>query len=651
MKLNLKIFILLLSLNNNIIYSNNIWSSIRQFFRKAGELLDFIEQKMRPDIKISIPVNTSKMSEYEKRIHERFGKTTNAEGGFVDAYNNMQKNSRGVQAILNHVFTSLFESIKDIITEEKTFREKKQKVFSIKFPKNYSNIKKKINSIFDLDKLLSEMDIPLIFNDEQKVHILKIIKRMQDNIEKSALNPQKKHLYTTQLFISGPPGTGKTQLVYLLSEVVGLPVVILSSSQLILMGYESIRALQEILDEIKISGAILFIDEAELLLMNRDDLLTLTEETYRQNPIQDNNRTEYSEILHRLLNVFLSMTGNKKHNIFVSSNQPMVFDKALSRRFLEFIVLSLPHYVDRIADKYIKMFNIEFSDISIKEAGELFLEYNRILKANGAKTNKKSLAGLSGSDIKVIISYLTQINQPKKINGIAYYTATKSQLMQSIRDRLELYTLFGYNVSLEGGSKLSIDLDDLETEYDKKEREITLKLSNEDLKYTANIKQELIKYLYEKKAILYYNIEVNKNILKYVTANNLIINIVNKKIKNNFDILKLPSYNIIKTNHRIRHNYLKSLEREYEQVKQNFNILKKYKNNSINKNIMNFIERQKDFTIIVKEEDQGPVSNLITKNFNKNIELTQKKIIENASDFINFHYNKGIDLNPEEFIF
>jgi ATP-dependent DNA helicase RecG len=59
--------------------------------------------------------------------------------------------------------------------------------------------------------------------------------------------------------------------------VVGLPVVILSSSQLILMGYESIRALQEILDEIKISGAILFIDEAELLLMNRDDLLNLTE--------------------------------------------------------------------------------------------------------------------------------------------------------------------------------------------------------------------------------------------------------------------------------------------------------------------------------------------------------------------------------------
>jgi hypothetical protein len=70
---------------------------------------------------------------------------------------------------------------------------------------------------------------------------------------------------------------------------------------------------------------------------------------------------------------------------------------------------------------------------------------------------------------------------------------------------------------LEGGSKLSIDLEDLETEYDKKEREINLKLNNEDLKYTANIKQELIKYLYEKKATLYYNIKVNKNILKFIS--------------------------------------------------------------------------------------------------------------------------------------
>ena len=82
---------------------------------------------------------------FEKEVMKNIVKTNGPDEGFVDSYNKALKNSSGIQSFVQIFLTTVFDAIKDIIMDEKTYREKKQKVFTVRIPKNYRNPMKKKN--------------------------------------------------------------------------------------------------------------------------------------------------------------------------------------------------------------------------------------------------------------------------------------------------------------------------------------------------------------------------------------------------------------------------------------------------------------------------------------------------------------------------
>jgi SpoVK/Ycf46/Vps4 family AAA+-type ATPase len=469
------------------------------------------------------------MNDYDQWLFSYISNQKGVESNFANVYNEMQANSSSIKKLMDQIFKSLFNVLKEAFVKEKNYAEKKQKVYSLKIPKNLNTpIQKKINSVFDLDELLEKMKLPLIFSMEQKLQILVLIKEMQNNMKKIARDPKNIAKYTTQVFLSGPPGTGKTQLVYLLSEITGLPMVALSSSELILLGYESIRVLQEILDEVKESGAILFIDEAELFLMNREDLINLTEESAK---VQNKGgSTEFSEVLHRLLTTFLAATGNQKHNIFISSNKIDIFDSAIRRRIKHFLYLNLPDndVLGKIVTNYLKQNNISFADMTIDQAAKIIIDYNKKLKGN-VVGKKNALIGFSGSDAKVMVNSLKEYLKPKVYKDVSYYIANKSDLIRVIEERLQIYALFGFNISMQSSGGLSLDLEEIETEFEKAEKIRKMKRLMQDLLDEARNHDIIIKLLFEKRVDGGFKMEItNKASLQDV---NLHYNLCDKVFK------------------------------------------------------------------------------------------------------------------------
>ena len=597
------------------------------------------------------------MNDYDQWLFAYISNQKGVESNFANVYNQMQANSSSIKKLMEQIFKSLFNVLKEAFVKEKNYNEKKQKVYSLKLPKNINNpLQKKINSVFDLDELLEKMKLPLIFSMEQKLQILVLVKEMQNNMRKIARDPKNVSKYTTQVFLSGPPGTGKTQLVYLLSEITGLPMVALSSSELILLGYESIRVLQEILDEVKESGAILFIDEAELFLMNREDLINLTEESAKVE--NKGGSTEFSEVLHRLLTTFLAATGNQKHNIFISSNKIDIFDSAIRRRIKHFLYLNLPDndVLGKIVTNYLKQNNISFADMTIDQAAKIIIDYNKKLKGN-IVGKKNALIGFSGSDAKVMVNSLKEYLKPKVYKDVSYYIANKSDLIRVIEERLQIYALFGFNISMQSSGGLSLDLEEIETEFEKAEKIRKMKRLMQDLLDEARNSEIIIKLLFEHRIDGGLKMEItNKKSLEEVDCHYGIC----EKMLNNFkkanqrsnknigeDVVfndknpsnqdkflqiiekQKPKTTTVEENESVflKNTYL--LENNYDHLSNGFKLKEKtqVEDDVIDKNESMFMKPKVFNKENENEEISGFIYNIIYNDLNKSIDLHQDEFI------------------------
>ena len=171
----------------------------------------------------------------------------------------------------------------------------------------------------------------LIFNPEVKAR-LQAIKAKTKNIRDRILSGDTQATYTN-LLLYGPPGTGKTTFARALADYTDMDFLPVSAARLL----QSELVFNEVIDLANRSsyGAIIFIDEADTLFMDRQLLMA------SQKP---DALAQYSALTH-----ILSITGqkNSKYMIIAATNHPHVLDESMNRRFPDTIEMPLPTLATR----------------------------------------------------------------------------------------------------------------------------------------------------------------------------------------------------------------------------------------------------------------------------------------------------------------
>jgi ATPase family AAA domain-containing protein 3A/B len=134
------------------------------------------------------------------------------------------------------------------------------------------------------------------------------------------------------LYISGPPGTGKTMFARGLAQHSGLDYAVLTGGDIAPLGRDAVTELHKLFDWAKTSrrGLLLFVDEADAFLQNRET-------------------TQISEDQRNALNAFLFRTGTESDQFMMvyASNQPAQFDPAIMDRIDEMVEFDMPTTVER----------------------------------------------------------------------------------------------------------------------------------------------------------------------------------------------------------------------------------------------------------------------------------------------------------------
>jgi AAA+ superfamily predicted ATPase len=366
-------------------------------------------------------------------------------------------------------------ALKNIYEKENLYLKRKRKTYTIYSPSTLKKEPFNIQNNNDFYKALKVLNSNLVFSHKQTTELIIIINEIKKNIIKNIIygkqnpNTSLRFPYTTQIFFSGPPGTGKTETIYLLSEILGIPIVILSSSALLLMGNESIRVMEELLNDVEFSGAFLYIDEAELILMNRSSLIN-------NNQISHNNmQVHYSEILHKLFTTFLSKTGNQRHNLIIASSKVNIIDQAMARRIKYFFSTELPDKfaLNKIILKIFSKHNMTFTDLSNEEAANLIIKYNEKLKQINNNVD------FSHRDIESIILSLKSLNKSFYIDEILHYQSNSYQLQKVIEEKINLQFLFNMEENEEVNGESGSGYDYLDSEKSYKYQEQLSQYNNE----------------------------------------------------------------------------------------------------------------------------------------------------------------------------
>jgi ATP-dependent 26S proteasome regulatory subunit len=142
------------------------------------------------------------------------------------------------------------------------------------------------------------------------------------------------------LMLYGPPGTGKTFMVHALGKESGLSVIVLDASDIMtspLVGATETRVRQLIEIFESLAPVIVFIDEAEAILMNRDRI----------------NESTDSGVTSRMTTGLMSWLGSPDRKAFVvgATNYITKIDKAFLRvgRFDKTAMLLYPDFDSRLA--------------------------------------------------------------------------------------------------------------------------------------------------------------------------------------------------------------------------------------------------------------------------------------------------------------
>lgn len=163
-----------------------------------------------------------------------------------------------------------------------------------------------------------------------------IKERLDEIVHKASyvLQNRSKHKKMTfdNILLVGPPGTGKTLFVQLLAEKTNMDLMPITAASL-LQKDAGIAYLNQMIALANSSayGVIIFIDEADALFVNRDQL-----------PVESEH--------YKVLNHFLALTGDGSNRVIIvaATNHSHVLDKAMDRRFQDRIDMELPDLNTRL---------------------------------------------------------------------------------------------------------------------------------------------------------------------------------------------------------------------------------------------------------------------------------------------------------------
>ena len=155
-------------------------------------------------------------------------------------------------------------------------------------------------------------------------------KKLEDQlrgISYAVLNRRKHYAPAKNMLFYGPPGTGKTLFAKKLSMESGMEYAVMVGSDIAPLGPMAVTELNKLFDwaETQSKGMILFIDEADAFLRNR-------------------NEQSMSEYMRHCVNTFLYRTGSPSDKVVVvlATNNPDQIDEAVHDRIDEVVGFKLP---------------------------------------------------------------------------------------------------------------------------------------------------------------------------------------------------------------------------------------------------------------------------------------------------------------------
>jgi SpoVK/Ycf46/Vps4 family AAA+-type ATPase len=242
----------------------------------------------------------------------------------------------------------------------------------------------------------------VILYDELKKKIENIIEefKYREILATYGLKPKQKLLFC------GPPGTGKTLTSYVISSVLGYPLVYIRFDSIVssFLG-ETATNLRKIFDFIEQGEWVVLFDEFDIIGKKRDDPY------------------EHGEIK-RVVNNFMQMLDNYKGKslLIAATNHQYLLDSAIWRRFDDILFFDMP-------------------DANLRE--QLFKKYLRVLKKSNnldIQELSKITDGFSHADIaqtceealrRAIIMNRTKINYDD-INSAINEQKIRKEIIQKV---------------------------------------------------------------------------------------------------------------------------------------------------------------------------------------------------------------------------